>query len=74
MGDFGSLETLDAVDFSAYGNESLRPDTLEDSQGGGLGAMPTGDEAGALDLKRLLGQDDYDGDPFLGASGAQPGH
>lgn len=73
LGDFGSLDSLDAVDFSAYGNDDLRPDTLEDSQGGGLGAMPTGDEAGALDLKRLLGQDDFDGGPFVGSSGSRPG-
>ena len=32
-------------------------DTLDDGADGGLGAMPTGDEAARLDMARLLGTD-----------------
>lgn len=51
------------------------PDTLDDGDDGGLGAIPTGDEVAALDLKRLLGQSDFgDDDGFRFGAGAPVEH
>lgn len=47
----------DPLDFGALGRA---PDTLEDGPGGGLGAMPTGDDQDPLDLGRLLGRGEPD--------------
>lgn len=45
-------------------------DTADDGLDGGLGAMPTGDEAARLDMAQLLGTDSAnDGAPFFGAGG-----
>lgn len=45
-------------------------DTADDGFDGGLGAMPTGDEAQKLDMAQLLGTDSAnDGAPFFGGGG-----
>ncbi len=63
----GGLADFDPGSPLGFGNDL---DTADDGLDGGLGAMPTGDEAARLDMAQLLGTDKTDdGAPFFGGSG-----
>lgn len=59
--ELGGLADFDPGSPLDFGNAQV--DTLDDGADGGLGAMPTGDEAAKLDMARLLGTDSVDDRP-----------
>lgn len=65
----GGLADFDPGSPLDFGRGEL--DTADDGLDGGLGAMPTGDEAQKLDMAQLLGTEAADdGSPFFGTGGA----